>query len=175
MQHHYFIDSFKIRRWVPVLWILALLGIVLTGCTPTPLLVTPPMPYLTDEANVLSEAQRTELIDRLEAHNSTQVGRIFVLIIPKLPEEKTLEAYAYEKINATPLASGERNDRILILLPMEERQVRIETSQDVWERLTDEECTAIIQQQFIPQFKTGNYYQGLADGIAAIIAQLEAP
>ncbi len=175
MQQHHLMNSFKTRGLVSVLWILVLLGIILAGCTPTPPLVAPPMPYLTDEANVLSEAQRTELVERLEAHSRTKVGRIFVRIIPKLPEETTLEAYAYETINAKPLASGERNDRILILLAMEERQVRIETSQEVWERLTNEECTAIIQQQFIPQFKTGNYYQGLSDGIAAIIKQLETP
>lgn len=175
MQQHHSIDSLKIRQLFPVLWVLVLLGLLLAGCTPTPPPAAPPLPYLADEAGLLSDAQRTQLIEQLAAHNSARPGRIFVRIISKLPEEITLEAYAYAAINAAPLAPGERNDRILILLAMEERQVRIETSQELWNTLTNERCAAIIQQQLIPQFKTGDYYQGLADGIAAIIAQLATP
>ena len=67
----------------------------------------------------------------------------------------------------------ERNDRILVVVALKDRKLRIETSREVWELLTDEECATIIQEQFIPQFREGNYYQGIHDGIVAMISQLE--
>ena len=132
-----------------------------------------PLPLLADKADALTATQRDELIALYQSHNATNIGRLFVLILAALPETQTIEVYAKAAINVTPLQDGERNDRILIVVAIKDRKIRIETSRDVWEMLTDEECAAIIREQITPQFRKQNYYQGLADGIAAMLRKLK--
>ncbi|MCP4401462.1 MAG: SUMF1/EgtB/PvdO family nonheme iron enzyme [bacterium] len=132
-----------------------------------------PLPYLEDVAGVLTQTQQKELLELLAPRNSTNLGRIFIQIIPKLPEDTTVEAYAHMRINDPPSQRSEPNDRILLVVAVNDRKVRIETSKNVWKFLTDNECTAIIKEHLVPHFRQENYFQGIYDGILAMITRLE--
>ncbi len=129
--------------------------------------------YVTDAANLLSREQMEEISALLEEHNQKGLGRIYLCIIEGLPEGKTIEEYSYEKINEKPRRADEKRDKILIAVAMQNRTLRIETSQDVWPVLTDEYCKKITSEVMIPKFKQGEYYQGIKDGITNLLHKLE--
>ena len=97
----------------------------------------PECPVLTDQAGILAPQQRKQLAALLETHNQKGPGRISVLIIKRLPEGTSLERHAADKINEPPLAPSQKADRVLLLIAMEDRKLRIETSKEVWTALPD--------------------------------------
>ena len=173
----------RCKQYTPLRWILILIaGIMLCqfgGIRPANAEQSdPPLPYLADDADVLTDAQRDALLQLLRPpdnaeHNDTILGRIFVRIIPRLPENATIESCATDMINAAPLGDGEPNDRILLLVAIADRKLRIETSREVWELLTDAECAEIIDTILVPQFRKQDFYQGIHDAILAMRRQLD--
>jgi uncharacterized protein len=130
-------------------------------------------PYIDDNVGLLTNEQVNELSALLDRHNRTELGRLYLCIIEKLPDGKTIEQYTYEKINEKPKEPNERRDKILLLMAMENRQLRIETSRDVWPILTDEFCKEITSKVIVPKFKREQYYNGIKEGIMAMIEKLK--
>ena len=70
--------------------------------------------FITDNAKLLSSTQKEEIHNLLSNHNRKYLGRIFLKIIPELPQDTSIEQYALKTINERPLTVNERNDRILV-------------------------------------------------------------
>lgn len=62
---------------------------------------------------------------------------------------------------------------ILIVFSKNNRSVRIETSAEIWGRLSDEEVLEIINQKMLPDFKNEAYYQGIVKALKAIEIELK--
>jgi uncharacterized protein len=127
---------------------------------------------ISDSAGILKSEQVTRLHATLSEHNKAGPGRINILIVQKLPPNTTVEKYALEKIDETPPRPGEKLDRILLLVAIEDRSLRIETSEDVRTALSDEVCKGIIDQKIVPLFKEKKYFEGLQAGVNAILTAL---
>ncbi|MCJ7545559.1 MAG: TPM domain-containing protein [Deltaproteobacteria bacterium] len=128
--------------------------------------------YLTDEANVLTVEQRDELAETLTDHNKNGQDIITVVIIPKLPPKTTIKQYAFKKINDRAFSPRENARRILLILAMEEGQVRIETGDDVWLVLSDQNLQQVIDDIMVPQFNKNQYFFGFRDAVTAIIKKI---
>src|SRR4051794_16386063 len=88
-------------------------------------------PTLIDDANLLTEPERQELVAALKAHNQSGPGRLFLVTVKALPSGTSINQYAQLKINEYPSLPDEKSDRILLLIALQDRQMRIETSRDV--------------------------------------------
>jgi hypothetical protein len=130
------------------------------------------MPVLSDEAQLLSREQATEISKLLEAHNAHGPGRIYVVIIKQLPPGVTIEQYALKKINERPRGNNEKADRVLVAIAVDDRKLRIETSKEVRELLPNAFCKNVIDDTITPRFKQEKYYEGLHAGISALSARL---
>ena len=64
--------------------------------------------YLRDDAGLCDREQRQEIINLLEKHNQNHLGRIYLDILKKLPEGKTVQQYAYSRLNERPRSSGKK-------------------------------------------------------------------
>ena len=62
---------------------------------------------------------------------------------------------------------------MLVVIVPQDRKMRIEVGYGLEGTLTDVASSRIVRNLMTPQFKSGNYDQGTADGVAAVIAQLE--
>jgi uncharacterized membrane protein YgcG len=51
--------------------------------------------------------------------------------------------------------------------------MRIENGYNITDRLSDAATKRIIDTNFIPGFKTGNYYEGTLNGLRALMATLD--
>jgi uncharacterized protein len=164
-----------LNKLTPILLLFLLVHITAYRAAPQEIHILTPsdVSYLRDDVGLLSLKQRERIISLLERHNKKSQGRIYLDIIPHLPTGKTIEQYARERLNTQPSLASEKADKIMLVVALENKIVRIETSRDVWEVLTDEYCHRVNREIMIPKFKTGDYYSGIEAGIKALIEKLE--
>jgi len=115
---------------------------------------------LVDEAGVLSDKERDEIKKLISAHNEKGPGRVYVVVIDKLPAGTTIEQFASTRINQPPLGAKEKADRVLLAVAVQDRKMRIETSKNVWALVPDAFCKSVIDKTIAPRFKERNYFQG---------------
>ena len=96
--------------------------------------------YLRDDAGLLDREQRKELIGLLEKQAQNTLGRIYLDILDKLPPGLTIDQYTHKRLNERPRMPNERADKIMLIVALENKAVRIETSRDVWPILSDDYC-----------------------------------
>ncbi len=122
---------------------------------------------IVDSANVLSadeEAELAQLInnDRLKTGHQTAV-----LIIPTLKEE-SLEEYSIKVARQCGVGDKDKDNGVLLLVAINDRKLRIEVGSGLEGSLTDARSSRIIRNVITPQFKQGDYYNGIRRGITEI-------
>src|ERR1044071_1019538 len=75
--------------------------------------------FLRDDVGLLDTEQRQEIISLLTGHNKKALGRIYLDIIQKLPEGKTIQQYAYDRLNEQGRMANDKADRILVAFALE--------------------------------------------------------
>src|SRR5436305_10253065 len=102
--------------------------------------------YLRDDVGLLDREQRKEIIGLLEKQEQKTLGRIYLDIIDKLPSGLTIDQYAHKRLNEQPRRAKERADKIMLVVALENKAVRIETSRDVWSILSDDYCYEVNRE-----------------------------
>ena len=67
----------------------------------------------------------------------------------------------------------EKDSRVLLLIAVKERKPRIETSKNAESLLTNDECASIIKNSIVPEFENKKYFNGIYNGLIAIVNELE--
>ena len=127
---------------------------------------------LIDNARMLSLQNQTDIQSILEAHNEKGPGKITVLTISELPDGVSIENYANELNGSLMSLDNGKQQRILLLIAQKDRKLRIHTSRDVWDLLTDDACFQIINKIITPKFKKEEYFKGIQQGLVAMINEL---
>ncbi len=134
------------------------------------------VPYLSgrvvDNAEILSPATRDKLTAALKAHEQATGNQIAVLTVPSIAGE-SIEEYAGRVFATWQLGQKGKDNGVLVVIVPQDRKLRIEVGYGLEGTLTDVASSRIIRNLMTPQFKAGNYDQGTADGVLAVIAQLE--
>jgi uncharacterized protein len=91
------------------------------------------------------------------------------LTVPNLGGEP-IERYALDVARAWGMGEKERNNAALLVVARKEHKIRIEVGRGLEGNLTDAISGRIIRGIITPQFKQGNYYEGLRAGIQAMHA-----
>ena len=126
-----------------------------------------------DLADIISPDVQLELEEYLLAVDRGSSAQIAVLTIPSL-EGESLEEYAIEVSRKWALGEKGDNKGVLLLVAYEERKIRIETGYGAEGDLTDAKCGLIIRNVIAPEFKGGDYSEGIMKGVKAI-AGIVAP
>lgn len=127
-----------------------------------------PQGFVSDFAGILSPESKSSLEVVLNSFQKETTIEIAVVTIPTLGDE-TLETYAVELFEEWG-TGDEKNDRgALLLVALEEREVRIEVGYGLEGALTDTQANAIVQKVIIPSFKEGDFEKGIEDGTAAMM------
>jgi len=123
---------------------------------------------VTDLAGVLSAEQVQSLDGKLrdlETGDSTQIA---VLIVPSV-EGDSVEDYSVHVAEAWRLGQKGRDNGALLFVGMKERKVRIEVGYGLEPTLTDAKSFQIIQNEILPYFRQGDFYDGINAGVTAMI------
>lgn len=125
-----------------------------------------------DTAGMLSPGtvQQLEfLLTSLEEKESTQIA---LLTINSLQGEN-LEAFSLRVVEKWQLGREDLDNGALLLIAKNDRKIRIEVGYGLEGGLTDLTAGRIIRNVISPQFKNGNFDQGVVDGITAMIAAVK--
>jgi uncharacterized protein len=135
-----------------------------------------PVPRLearvTDLTGTIGGAALTALEDRLTAFESRTGSQIAVLIVPTT-EPEAIEQYALRVGEAWKLGRGDVDDGALLLVALEDRNVRIEVGYGLEGALTDLASRRIISESILPNFRSGDIPGGIELGVERMIAVAE--
>ena len=135
-----------------------------------------PIPALSDRVidltNTLTGQQKTSLTQSLAELETRKGSQVAVLILPTTGEE-TIEQYSIRVVDEWKLGRGMQDgqridDGVLLLVAKNDRKVRIEVGYGLEGAITDYKSHQIIQYRILPQFKNGNFYNGIHLGVSDI-------
>lgn len=119
--------------------------------------------YVNDYANVMSQADEQQLnmyLGNLERQTGVQIA---VLTMPSLGGED-IASFSIRTCDEWGIGKKGKDNGALLLLAMEERDVRIEVGYGLEDKLTDAKCGLIMRNVIIPEFRQGDYSAGLVKG-----------
>lgn len=140
----------------------------LSGCSSSdPLPVPPATGNVTDTADVLSDDQEQELERVIEAGNDS-TGNARVAVLTEEDAGGDLEDRARAVATAWGVGDKGEDNGVLVLLAVEDREVRIEVADGAREHLDDDDAAAIVEDTMVPEFEDENYGAGLIEGTRMI-------
>jgi uncharacterized protein len=123
-----------------------------------------------DFADVIPLNQERELERKLVAYNDSTSTQISVVTISTL-DGGEIAMFNTELAEQWGVGQEGKDNGIQILLAIEERKVNIATGYGVEHVVTDAMSRRIIENYMVPNFKRGDYYQGL-DAATDVIFKL---
>ena len=151
--------------------LLILLFILLPAFTAHGLTVPALQGRVVDTAGILSPTAIQLLestLATLEAQDSTQ---IVVLTIDSL-EGENLEEFSLKVAETWQIGQKGSDNGALLLISKNDRKLRIETGYGLEGSLTDLIAGRIIRDVITPQFRNGDFDQGVINGVSAMIGSV---
>lgn len=135
----------------------------------------PTFPPLTgrvvDDANMLPASVQQQLSEKLAAYERAN-GTQLVVVTLKNTGGLPIDMYGYQLGRHWGIGQkGKDNGALLIVVPSQ-KKVRIEVGYGLEGRLTDALTFNIIDQIILPQFRQGQFAQGIVAGTNAILQAL---
>jgi uncharacterized protein len=125
--------------------------------------------YVVDETGTLTNSQVNALSEKLRQVEEQTSNQIVVYMIPSLGGD-ALEDLSIRIAEKNKIGKKDRNNGVLLLIVKNDRKLRIEVGYGLEGALTDAASSSIIRNDIAPNFKRGNYYEGINAGVDAIIA-----
>lgn len=145
-------------QWVKYLFCLLLSSIQVVGQDlPTP--QNPPR-LVNDFAGVMNRMEVNQLESMLVAYNDSTSTQITIITIQALDGYEIAD-YANRLYEKWGIGQKGKNNGLLLLVAVSDREVRIEVGYGLEDRITDALARRIIEQDVLPQFRNGNYAGGL--------------
>lgn len=129
---------------------------------------------VSDFAGVLDAGDKARLESLADEVRRTTGAQIAVVSVKSVAPYGGLEEYAAALFNRWGIGRREKDDGVLLILTLEERDVRIETGYGLEGALPDSLCGRILDREVLPELREGRYSTGLlrgAQAIAAVIAK----
>jgi uncharacterized protein len=124
--------------------------------------------YVTDNTGTLNSSQLKSLESKLAGFEKETSNQVVVWMEPSL-EGGSLEDRSYDIAEQNGIGQKSKNNGVLLYIAKSDRKLRIEVGYGLEGALTDALCDQIIRKEITPQFKKGNFYEGINAGVDAII------
>ena len=124
-----------------------------------------------DFAGMMSVSEQNLLENKLVNYYDTTSTQIAVVIIETLGNYP-VEEYGIRLARKWGIGNKEKDNGILILIAKQERKFDIETGYRIGQYISDIDANRILRNTLTPNFKAGNYYQGLDEATDQMITLL---
>jgi len=121
---------------------------------------TKPTVLVNDYAGVLSAEEKQSLERTLVAYDDSTSNQITVVLVKTLGTNP-IEETALKIYRSWGIGNKTTNNGVLILAAIDDRQIRIEVGYGLEGAIPDITANQIIRNDIGPNFKSGDYYQGL--------------
>lgn len=119
-----------------------------------------PATLVTDVAGVLTPEQKQALENKLVAIDNSSSNQIAVVIIPTF-DGYPKEEYANKLFRAWGIGDKKKNNGVLLLIAINDRQIWIEVGYGLEGAIPDITALNIIDNDIKPAFRQKAYYQGI--------------
>jgi uncharacterized protein len=128
-----------------------------------------PTGFVNDYAGVLTSEQKTLLEAKLSQFEKETSNEISIVTIKSLKGD-TIENFAVKLFQDWKIGKEGKDNGILVLIALEDKQMRIEVGYGLEGFLTDAQSSLVINSELKPNFQQGKYYEGFDLAIDQIIA-----
>lgn len=126
-----------------------------------------------DQAHLLNTQEVAALENNLRAWNEQNLMQAAVVIVPSTDGMDIFD-YTLAIFNRWQLGTKKADNGLLFVIAQAERKFFIQTGRGLEGALPDVSIVRIERTQLIPNFKRGQYYQGINSTLDAIATQLSA-
>jgi len=130
--------------------------------------VPPLTAHVNDTANLLSEAARAKLEQKLSDYERTN-GRQFALLTIDSLEGDALESFSIRVVEAWKLGKKGKDDGLLLLVANKEHKLRIEVGYGLEGTITDAFSARVIRNVLVPAMRAGNAAGGFDQAFALLM------
>jgi len=123
--------------------------------------------WVTDNAGLLNDTQERSLEALMESYKQGSTHEVALLTVRSLDGD-SIENLALRTAREWGIGTKEKNNGALLVIALEDREMRIEVGRGLEGELTDSISGRIIRDVIAPEFKRKRYYEGIEAGIVAI-------
>lgn len=127
--------------------------------------------YVNDYANILSSETEQYIINRSIALNNVDGTQIVVVTVENL-DGMSIEDYSIRVARNFKIGSEEKDNGLLILLALEEREIRTEVGAGLEGIIPDGKSGRIQDDYMIPYLKNNNWDEGIKNGYDAYYKEI---
>lgn len=127
--------------------------------------------FVNDFADVIDKTTEDDLQGAAVKLQEQTGAQVVVVTIDSL-NDKTIEEYAYGLYNEWGIGQKSKNNGVLLLVAIVERESRIEVGYGLEGILPDSKTGRIQDQYMVPYFKDNDYTTGIAGGTLAVMQQV---
>jgi uncharacterized protein len=134
--------------------------------------VIPPKPdrYFNDYAGVVSKEAASRFNEQLAQFERETSNQIIVAVYRRMESDSSIDDYVRRVVNTWDVGQkGKRNGAVLAVF-LDDHKMTIQVNYGLEAVLPDAICFDIINNVLRPKFRAGEYTEGLADAIDAMIA-----
>lgn len=121
-----------------------------------------------DEANLLSPEVKKDINNILKNEENKSSNQIVVVILNSL-NGYSIEEFSYQLGRFWSIGQKDKNNGVLLVVSMKEREIRIEVGYGLEGALTDKISHEIINYTIKPNFKASQYELGILKAVNEII------
>lgn len=127
--------------------------------------------YVNDYANILSSETEEYILNRSIALNNIDGTQIVVVTVPNL-EGMSLEDYSLTLARNFKIGSSKKDNGLLLLLALEEREFRVEVGAGLEGILPDGKTGRFQDEYIIPYLRDNNWNEGIINGYDAFYKEI---
>ena len=133
-----------------------------------------PLGYVSDYEHLYTVEQKIFLDSLIsDFKKDTRIEIAVITIDTSMTTIDSLDEFAKHIANAWGVGEPETNNGILVAISSGFRRMRIVNGYGIEKILSDSETKEIIDNYFIPKFKTGEYFTGTVDGLGTLMRVLK--
>src|SRR6478609_3061398 len=121
-----------------------------------------------DDAHILKQETIDALEQRLKIYEDSTSNQIAILTVTSLDGE-VLEEYSLKVAEAWKLGKKEKDNGVLLLIAVDDHEMRIEVGHGLEGVLTDAHSNRIIRNEMTPRFRRSEFDEGVTAAVDAMI------
>jgi len=122
---------------------------------------------IVDEANILSDQDEYTISALMNLIRSETGHELAVLTVQSLNGE-TIEAFSLEVANTWGVGQEKQNDGVLLVIAMDERELRLEVGTGLEAEIPDATAKDIVDNVISPPLSQGDYVGGIVAGFKSL-------
>lgn len=128
-----------------------------------------PMGYVSDFEHILTNDQILALNLVLKNYENETTNQIAIVTTTSIAPYTNFAKYSFDLASEWKVGQKDKDNGLVIVISTNLREMRIATGRGTEKILTDSICQEIINTVMIPEFKKGDYYIGIRNGIETIM------